>query len=74
MAEKTVIAIGTPVELGGGIAAWVTAVCLRGTGGAHVCYECRWWDGRDVKTEWFCADEVLGPDDAQPMKIGFGPH
>lgn len=63
-----VLEIGSTVQLAGGIAAQITAVCVYGA--ERVRYQVVWWDGRTRHEQWIESCE-LSTAGTCTMQTGF---
>jgi uncharacterized protein YodC (DUF2158 family) len=44
------------VFVGGDVPARVVSICVKLNG--ELSYQCRWWDGRSTKEDWFTTHEI----------------
>lgn len=70
MRTLSVLCVGQPVTIGGGITALISAVLIRSD---HVSYEVAWWDGRMRKAEWFPRDQIdpIRANETLNVRCGF---
>lgn len=71
MTNMIVFRVGSEVDLGSGIKARIIAISIKEKG---IQYQCRWWDNRTVREDWFQPFEIILVSGDKPlMNIGFAP-
>lgn len=71
--ELYILPVKAAVLIGGEVQGVITAISIRPAFAevVAVSYECQWWDGRDVKSEWFYSFQVEPIGDVRQAQIGF---
>ena len=65
-----VLAVGSPVEIGDGVAGVITAVSIRGQS-HRVTYEVAWWSGSSHNSQWLEDFEVKAKQTNGRLAVGF---